>query len=397
MAFLENDGKYIINTYNRTPIEIVDGDGVYVTDINGDVYLDMFSGIAVNSLGHKNPAIMKAACGQIEKYIHVSNYFASEPVVELAKLLVENTFAKKVFFTNSGAESNEAAMKIARKYGRSKSKSKTKILSAHNSFHGRTYGSLALTGQKKYQESFEPLVPDVYNFDFNSIESIKSLIDEDVCAVFIEAIQGEGGIVEVDKEFLQEVKKLSIEYDFLLVVDEIQAGVGRTGKFLSCENYGVVPDMVTVAKGLGGGLPVGAVLATERCCDVLVPGDHGTTFGPSPVACAVGLVVIKETMSKELLDGVVEKEGYIRNKIGELSDKYPGVINEVRGKGLMLGINTGEYANLIKDEAMKRKMLLNVTARNIVRIVPALNITFDELDKFLELFEDIIKDIKKTT
>lgn len=395
MGFLKNDNKYIINTYNRTPIEIVDGDGVYVTDINGDVYLDMFSGIAVNSLGHKNNEIMKAACEQIEKYIHISNYFSSEPVVELAKLLVENTFAKKIFFTNSGAESNEAAMKIARKYGKMKSESKTKILSAHNSFHGRTFGSLALTGQKKYQESFEPLVPEVYNFDFNSIDSIKKVIDKDVCAVFIEAIQGEGGIVEVDKSFIKEVKKLSIEYDFLLVVDEIQAGIGRTGKFLSCENYDVIPDMVTVAKGLGGGFPVGAVLASERCCDILVPGDHGTTFGPSPVACAVGLVVVKETISERLLAEVVEKGNYIKNKVNNLSVKYPGILNEVRGKGLMLGINAGEYANFIKDEGMKRKMLLNVTAGNIVRIVPALNITYEEIDKFIDLFEDIIKDIKK--
>jgi acetylornithine/N-succinyldiaminopimelate aminotransferase len=395
MGFLKNDGKYIINTYNRTPIEIVEGDGVYVTDINGDVYLDMFSGIAVNSLGHKNKEIMKAACEQIEKYIHVSNYFSSEPVVELAKLLVENTFAEKVFFTNSGAESNEAAMKIARKYGRMKSKKKIKILSAYNSFHGRTYGSLAITGQKKLQESFEPLVPEVYNFDFNSIDSIKALIDEDVCAVFIEAIQGEGGIVEVDKDFLVEVKKLSLEYDFLLVVDEIQAGMGRTGKFLSVENYDVIPDLVTVAKGLGGGFPIGAVLASERCCDILVPGDHGTTFGPSPVACAVGLVVVKETVREKLLAEVVEKGNYIKNKVNDLSEKYPGIINEVRGKGLMLGINTGEYASLIKDEGMKRKMLLNVTAGNIVRIVPALNISYEELDKFIELFEDIIKNIKK--
>lgn len=395
MSFLEKDGKYIINTYNRTKIEIVDGDGVYVTDIKGDVYLDMFSGIAVNSLGHKNEAIMKAATEQIEKYIHISNYFASEPVVELAKLLVENTFAEKVFFTNSGAESNEAAMKIARKYGKAKSEKKTKILSAHNSFHGRTYGSLALTGQRKYQESFEPLVPDVYNFDFNNIDSIKKMINQDVCAVFIEAIQGEGGIVEVDKEFLKEVKKLSLEYDFLLIVDEIQAGIGRTGKFLSCENYDVVPDMVTVAKGLGGGFPVGAVLASERCCDVLVPGDHGTTFGPSPVACAVGLVVVKETMSEKLLLEVEKKGNYIKKKVNDLAKKYPGIINEVRGKGLMLGINTGEYANFIKEEAMKRKMLLNVTAGNIVRIVPALNITIEEIDKFIELFEDIIKNIEK--
>jgi acetylornithine/N-succinyldiaminopimelate aminotransferase len=395
MGFLKNDGKYIVNTYNRTPIEIVEGDGVYVTDINGDVYLDMFSGIAVNSLGHKNKEILKAAFEQAQKYIHISNYFASEPVVELAKLLVENTFAKKVFFTNSGAESNEAAIKIARKYGRMKSEKKIKILSAHNSFHGRTYGSLALTGQKKFQESFKPLVPEIYNFDFNSIDSIKALIDEDVCAVFIEAIQGEGGIVEVDKDFLMEVKKLSLEYDFLLVVDEIQTGIGRTGKFLSVENYEVVPDMVTVAKGLGGGFPIGAVLASERCCDILVPGDHGTTFGPSPVASAVGLVVIKETVSEKLLTEVVEKGNYIRQKVNDVSEKYPGIINEVRGKGLMLGINTGEFANLIKDEGMKRKMLLNVTAGNIVRIVPALNISYEEIDKFIDLFEDIIKNIKK--
>jgi len=280
LGFYENDQKYVMNTYNKTPIEIIDGEGVYVTDIQGHRYLDMFGGIAVNVLGHKNKKILDAVNCQASRYIHLSNYFASEPTVQLAKLLVENTFAEKVFFTNSGTEANEAAIKIGRKYGRSISPDKTKILSADNSFHGRTCGSLAITGQKKYQEPFEPLLPNVYNFEFNNIESFKQVVDDQVCAVFIEAIQGEGGIVEVEETFMQEVKALSIQHDFLLIVDEIQAGIGRTGKFLSYENYGVMPDIVTLAKALGGGFPIGAVLAGEKAAAVLKPGDHGTTFGP---------------------------------------------------------------------------------------------------------------------
>jgi len=395
MGFLENDDKYIIKTYNRTPIELVDGDGVFVTDINGKRYMDMFSGIAVNSFGHKNKKILEAVINQANKYIHLSNYFATEPAVKLAKILVENTFAKKIFYTNSGTESNEAAIKIARKYGRLKSPTKTKILSAVNSFHGRTCGSLTITGQKKYQVDFEPLLPNVFSFIFNDIDSFTEVVDGDVCAVFIEAIQGEGGIVEIDKDFIKEVKILSEKYDFLLIIDEIQSGIGRTGKFLAYENYDIVPDIVTVAKAMGGGFPLGAVLAGEKCCDVLVPGDHGTTFGPNPVACAAGYVVVEEALNEVLLAEVSDKGIYIKNKIQLISGKYPGIISEVRGLGLMLGINTGEYSSKIKEEAMDKNLLLNITAENIIRIVPALNISYEEINEFIKIFEEIIQNINK--
>lgn len=395
MGFLENDNKYIINTYNRMPIEIVEGDGVYVTDINGKKYMDMFCGIAVNSFGHKNKEILEAVINQATKYIHLSNYFATEPSVKLAKLIVENSFAEKIFYTNSGSESNEAAIKIARKYGRSKSPSKTKILSAINSFHGRTCGSLSITGQKKYQENFEPLIPNVFNFEFNNIDSFNQIVDKDVCAVFVEAIQGEGGIVEIDKEFIKEVKILSEKYDFLLIIDEIQAGIGRTGKFLAYENYGIEPDMVTIAKALGGGFPIGAVLTNKKCCNILRPGDHGTTFGPNPVACAAGFIVVEEALNEVVLAEVSDKGIYIKNKIQTISDKYPGIIQETRGLGLMLGINVGDYASEIKTKAMGKNLLLNVTAGNIIRIIPALNISYEEINKFIVIFEEIIQEISK--
>lgn len=394
MGFYENDKKYIMNTYNKTPIEIVSGEGVYVIDQKGDKYLDMFSGIAVNVLGHKNKKILDAVYSQANSYIHLSNYFASEPTVNLAKLLVENTFAEKVFFTNSGTEANEAAIKIGRKYGRMKSKEKTKILSANNSFHGRTCGSLAITGQKKYQESFEPLLPNVFSFEFNDIESFKSVVDDNVCAVFLEAIQGEGGIVEIDKDFIKEVKELSVKHDFLLVIDEIQAGIGRTGKFLSYENYGIMPDIVTLAKALGGGFPIGAVLTGESCSKVLEPGDHGTTFGPNPVVSAVGCVVLNEVLNETFLSEVNDKGNYIKNKIGTLKETYPDIIKEIRGIGLMLGVNIGGYGTKIKDIAFEKKLLVNITAGDILRIVPALNITYEEINQFISIFEEILSEIK---
>ncbi len=394
MELMEQDRKYIMGTYGRIPLEIQSGDGVFLTDTAGNEYLDMFSGIAVNCFGHNNKKILDEVMIQSKKYIHLSNYFTSGPAVALARLLVENTFAHKVFFTNSGTESNEAAIKIARKYGRSKSISKTRILSANNSFHGRTCGALSITGQVKYRENFEPLIPDVSFFDFNDIESFVNAVDDDVCAVFIEIIQGEGGVVEIDKEFLETIKSLSIKHDFLLVIDEIQSGVGRTGRMFAFENYGIVPDLVTVAKALGGGFPIGAVLAGDRCSEVLVPGDHGTTFGANPVACAVGCVVLKEVIDEVFLSEVFDKGNYIKSRLSDIQMKYPEIIKQIRGQGLMLGVDVGEHAAGIKDKAFKNRLLLNVTAGSIIRIVPALNITYDEINMFIGKFEDIISNVQ---
>lgn len=393
MELMEQDSKYIMGTYGRIPLEIKSGDGVFLTDMAGNEYLDMFSGIAVNCFGHNNKKILEEVMTQAQKYIHLSNYFTSGPAVALARLLVENSFADKVFFTNSGTESNEAAIKIARKYGRSKSMTKTRILSANNSFHGRTCGGLSITGQPKYKENFEPLIPDVSFFDFNDIESFNNLVDDDVCAVFIETIQGEGGVVEIDKDFLDTIKSMSLKHDFLLVIDEIQSGVGRTGTMFAFEHFGIVPDLVTVAKALGGGFPIGAVLAGDRCSNVLVPGDHGTTFGANPVACAVGCVVLKEVISEVFLSEVIDKGNYIKKKLSDIQSKHPDIIREIRGQGLMLGVDVGEYAAGIKDKAFQNNMLLNVTAGSIIRIVPALNITYDEINLFISKFEDTINNL----
>ncbi|MDP3387306.1 MAG: aspartate aminotransferase family protein [Eubacteriales bacterium] len=390
MELMEQDSKYIMGTYGRIPLEIRSGDGVFLTDMAGNEYLDMFSGIAVNCFGHNNKKILEEVMTQSQKYIHLSNYFTSGPAVSLAKLLVENTFADKVFFTNSGTESNEAAIKIARKYGRSKSPGKTRILSANNSFHGRTCGGLSITGQPKYRESFEPLIPDVSFFDFNDTESFTNLVSDDVCAVFIEIIQGEGGVVEIDKYFLDTIKSMSLKHDFLLVIDEIQSGVGRTGSMFAFENYGIVPDIVTVAKALGGGFPIGAVLAGDRCSNVLVPGDHGTTFGANPVACAVGCVVLKEVIDEVFLSEVVDKGNYIKKRLSDIQSEHPNMIRQIRGQGLMLGVDVGEHAAGIKDKAFQNKVLLNVTAGSVIRIVPALNITYDEINLFISKFQDII-------
>lgn len=393
MELMEQDSKYIMGTYGRIPLEIKSGDGVFLTDKAGNEYLDMFSGIAVNCFGHNNKKILEEVMNQSQKYIHLSNYFTSGPAVALAKLMVENTFADKVFFTNSGTESNEAAIKIARKYGRSKAITKTRILSANNSFHGRTCGGLSITGQTKYRENFEPLIPDVSFFDFNDVESFNNLVDDDVCAVFIEIIQGEGGVVEIDKDFLDTIKSMSIKHDFLLVIDEIQSGIGRTGKMFAFENYGIEPDLVTVAKALGGGFPIGAVLASERCSQVLVPGDHGTTFGANPVACAVGGVVLKEVIDEVFLTEVVDKGNYIKKRLYDIQVKHPDIIKQIRGQGLMLGVDVGEYAAGIKDKAFQNKVLLNVTAGSIIRIVPALNITYEEINLFINKFDDIISSL----
>jgi acetylornithine/N-succinyldiaminopimelate aminotransferase len=390
MGLMEQDSKYIMGTYGRIPLEVNSGDGIYLTDTAGNEYMDMFSGIAVNCFGHNNKKILDEVMNQSQKYIHLSNYFTSQPAVSLARLLVENTFADKVFFTNSGTESNEAAIKIARKYGRGKSSSKTRILAANNSFHGRTCGGLSITGQPKYRESFEPLIPDVSFFDFNDIESINSVLDDDVCAVFIETIQGEGGVVEIDMDFINHVKSMSLKHDFLLVIDEIQSGIGRTGMMFAFEHYGIVPDLVTVAKALGGGFPIGAVLAGERCSKVLVPGDHGTTFGANPVSCAVGCVVLKEVVDEVFLSEVVDKGNYIKKRLSDLQIKYPSIIKQIRGQGLMLGVDVGEHATGIKDKAFENRLLLNVTAGNIIRIVPALNITYDEINLFISKFQDIL-------
>lgn len=387
------DNKYIANTYNRIKLDVDYGEGCYLVDTNGDKYLDMYSGISVNLAGHSEKSIINAIIEQSNKYIHLSNNFISKLSVELAEMLVNNTFAEKILFSNSGTEANEAAIKVARKYGRNISSDKTKILSAFNSFHGRTMGSLSLTGQIKYQESFKPLLEDIDYFDYNNIEDLEKKATNEVCAVFIELIQGEGGIVQANEDFLERLSALSKKYNYLIVIDEIQTGLGRTGKFLASEYYDIKPDIVTLAKGLGGGLPIGATLLGSRCKDVFVKGDHGSTFAPNPVASAAGVATLKIILEDGFLESINEKHSYLIDRLKELQNTYKDIIKGITGKGLMIGIDVGNFAQIIKDKAFENKLLLNVTANKVIRLLPALNISYDELESFFQKFNDIIKTI----
>lgn len=388
----EDDKKYVLNTYNRLDLEIERGEGSYLYDVQGNKYLDMYSGISVNNLGH-DKGIVEAIINQASKYTHLSNYFVSEPVVNLAKLFVENTFASKVFYTNSGAESNEAAIKLCRKYGKSLNKDKYEILSAYNSFHGRTNGGLTLTGQEKYQQHFKPLMPGVGYFEYNNIESLKSKVSDKTCAVFLEVIQGEGGIVEASQEFMDELVRLSKEYQFLIVIDEIQTGMGRTGDLFAYEKYNFEPHIVTISKSVGGGIPLGAMLVCEELENVLKPGDHGSTFGGNPVSCAAGEYIMDKLVNTNLCNEVKEKGNYIISEIKKLQEKYPEIIKDIRGRGLMIGIDVGEYANIIKKIAQDKKLLLNSTSNTIIRLLPSLCISKDEIDEFLNIFESVLTDV----
>ncbi len=380
--------EYLMNTYNRYNVVLDHGKGSWVWDENGRKYLDFAAGIAVNALGHTNKEVLKALKTQAEKLIHCSNLYWTRPQMELARILIENTFSSgKVFFVNSGTEANETAIKIARKFGRKFSASKYKILAANNSFHGRTYGSLSATAQEKYQKPFSPLVDGFDYFEFNNAKTLREKMSNDVCAVILEPIQGESGIIPASKEFLQEVRKICNEYNALLIFDEVQCGVGRTGKFFAYQLYDVRPDILTVAKGLGGGLPIGAVLANERA-NVLEPGDHGSTFGGNPLVCSVAITVIQEVTKPEFLTHV-EKVGIkLKNEMMELKKKYPELIKDVRGIGLMIGvelrtISAKEFSSMCLNEGL----LVAPAGNNTLRFLPPLTVTYKEVTEALTMFE----------
>mgnify|MGYP006274893687 CR=1 FL=1 len=392
-SLVQEDKKYFLNVYNRLNLEIVKGEGSYLYDGKGNKYLDMFSGISVNNLGH-DPELNQQIIEQVQKYVHLSNFFAAEPVVNLARLLVENTFASKVFFVNSGTEANEAAIKLARKFGRQINEDKVELLSANNSFHGRTCGGLSLTGQPRYQDDFRPLIPGVKNFRYNDQQDLKDKVSDKTCAVFIEMIQGQGGVVEISQQFIDTLVNLAEEHRFLIIVDEIQTGLGRTGDIFAFEKYGFQPDLVTVAKSLGGGLPLGAMLVSQELEDILGPGDHGSTFGGNPVACAAGEYLFSKIVNDDFRAQIQKKSQLLLNRLAALKEYYPTIINDIRGRGLMLGIDTGEYAPEVREKAMEKGLLLNVTSSSVVRLLPALNITEDELIEFLNIFKEILDSLK---
>jgi len=380
---IEKGEQYVMHTYGRFPVVLDHGDGVYLYDENGKKYLDMYAGIAVNALGYNHPKLTEALQEQVGKMLHVSNYYYTKELVGAAQLLVENSIFDKVFFCNSGAEANEAALKLAKKYGKSKSENKTQVIAMKKSFHGRTHGALALTMQEKYQKSFQPLVPNIQAAEYNNIESVKALINENTCAVILEVIQGEGGIIPAEKAFLQEVEALCKANDALLMIDEVQTGIGRTGTLFAFEQYGIHPDVVSMAKGLGGGVPIGAMACTKEV-DVLVPGDHASTFGGNPLVTAAAQVVLKELTENGLLDHVQEVGSYLKEQLLALKEEFECVV-DVRGIGLMQGVELTIPALDVEKKCIANGMLLVGAGEKVIRFVPPLIITKEHVDEAMSI------------
>ncbi len=376
--------RYIMHTYARNPVTLVEGKGCRVFDVNGKVYLDFVAGIAVCSLGHAHPGVAEAVCRQAQDLVHVSNLYYTMPQVELAELLIENSFADKVFFCNSGAEANEAAIKLARKYSRDHfGEGRYEIISLKGSFHGRTLATLSATGQEKFHKGFEPLVNGFKHVPAGDLQAIENAITEKTCAVLMEPIQGEGGVVLFPPEYLEGIRKLCDEHGLLLILDEVQVGMGRTGKLFAYEHYGIKPDMMTLAKALANGLPLGALLAREEIAQSFTPGTHASTFGGNPVSCAAATVVLKTLLADGLLSHCREMGTYFKEGLHEMAVRYPSIIKEVRGLGLILGLELKVEGTGFVSGLLNKGFLINCTQGNILRFTPPLTVTQDEIDLLL--------------
>lgn len=369
--------------YKRWELEIVEGKGTKVIDANGTEYLDFVSGIAVCNLGHCHPAVVEAVQAQLQKLWHVSNLFENSLQEEVASLLVANSDGQRVFFCNSGAEANEAAIKLARKHT-----GKSRILTFHQSFHGRTFATMTATGQEKIHSGFGPLLPTFSYLPFNDAAALEQAMDHEVAAVMVEAVQGEGGVTPAQTEFLQAAEKLCKQYGALLIIDEVQTGIGRTGKAFAYQHYGISPDIITVAKGLGNGIPVGALIGKEELADTFSAGTHGTTFGGNMIAMSAAKAVLENVMQPEFLEGVTEKEAYFMELLQDVTS-LP-VVKEVRGKGLMIGIECNTEAAPFVTELQKKGLLVLVAGPNVVRLLPPLTVTKEELETAASAIKEVL-------
>jgi predicted acetylornithine/succinylornithine family transaminase len=379
---LSKEKEFLLHTYNRIPLEISHGEGVYLISKDGKKYLDFFSGLAVNALGYGNPLIINAIEEQIRKYIHLSNYYINQPQIELAERLVKYSGLSKVFFANSGTEAVEASLKLIRKVlGPGK-----KIITFSNAFHGRTYGSLSLSGKERYKKHFAPLLENIIQIEFNDIKQLEANINTDTTAVYIEFIQGEGGIRISSNQFIEKLEELRKKYSFVLVADEVQSGIGRTGRPFAYNHFNIEPDLVIVAKAIGGGLPLGALITNKKYSDVFHPGDHGSTFGGNPVACAAGLVVAKEVFEKDLMNSVAKLGADFISKLNQLRLRFPNKIKEVRGLGFMLGVEMNIPCHKLVNEFREKGILVNCTSENVIRILPPLISQKENIDHFITVF-----------
>ena len=389
--YQELDHQYYLPVFKRLPLTLVRGRGSRVWDDRGNEYIDVMAGIAVNSAGHCHPHIVEAIQKQAAELIHISNFFISKPQIVLAEKLAQRSGLDRVFFANSGAESNEGAIKIARKYAHHHKRGGD-IISFTGSFHGRTMATIA-TGKKKMQEGFEPIPKGFRQVEFNNLEALRSAIDPDVAAIMIEPVQGEGGIHLADASFMKALREICDEKNIVLIFDEIQCGMGRTGYFFAKEYFGVEPDILTAAKALGGGVPIGAILTNEKVAGTLEAGDHGTTFGGNPLVTAAALATIEVIDQEDLMAKAHEKGAWLKQQIQQNKPEQYG-IREVRGLGLMIGIEFKFETKPLMQKMMEKGVLANATAENVLRLVPPLNIPYPDLERTLDVMYESIKEIR---
>ncbi|MCR5834747.1 MAG: acetylornithine transaminase [Selenomonadaceae bacterium] len=389
----ERDNSNYLPVFNRYKIVLDRGEGVYLYDINGKKYIDFLGGIAVNVLGHNYAPLVDVISKQAAKLIHVSNLYYTQPQADAAAKLVKLSGLDRAFFGNSGAEANEGALKIARKYAKKFSPDKTQIITAWDSFHGRTLATLTATGQPKYHKGFEPLPADFDYVHYNDAEELAAKMSDKTCAVMLETIQGEGGVYPPKDDYLKKVRELCDKHNALLIFDEIQSGMGRSGKFFAYEKYGVKPDIVTLAKGLAGGVPIGAFCVTEEVAQAFHAGDHGTTFGGNPLACAAANVVLDTIPDEKFLAHVEEVGTYFKNRLIDLQKKYPNQIGEIRGEGLILGAQLSKPKRTgveIVNECMKRGAIINCTVGTVLRFLPPLIITNEHVDEVVDILDSVL-------
>ena len=386
----ENFDEWMMPVYAPAPFIPVRGEGSRLWDQQGKEYIDFAGGIAVNALGHAHPALREALNDQASKFWHTGNGYTNEPVLRLAKKLIDATFAERIFFCNSGAEANEAALKLARKYAHDRFGSqKSGIVAFKNAFHGRTLFTVSAGGQPAYSQDFAPLPPDIRHAVFNDLDSASQLIDDTTCAVIVEPVQGEGGVVPATNAFLQGLRELCDRHNALLIFDEVQTGVGRTGELYAYMHYGVTPDLLTTAKALGGGFPIGALLATADCASVMTVGTHGTTYGGNPLATAVAGKLLEIVNTPEVLNGVKQRHDWFVERINAINERF-GLFSEIRGLGLLIGcVLNAEFAGkakLISQEAAVAGVMVLIAGANVVRVAPALNVSEEEVATGLDRF-----------
>lgn len=377
----EKTDQHIMQTYNRLPIVLVEGKGAKVWDVDGKEYLDFLSGLGVDSVGHCHPEVVAAIQDQAAKLLHVSNLYYTEPQANLAELLMELSPFGQVFFANSGAEANEAAIKLARYWG--KDQGRFRIITAWHSFHGRTLATITATGQPKYHKGFEPMMPGFTYVPFGDLVELEKNLSDDVCAIMLEAIQGEGGVNVSPPDYLQEVRRLCDDTGILLIMDEVQSGLGRTGKWFAFEHFDIIPDICTLAKALGGGLPIGAMLAKEDVA-LLEPGTHASTFGGNPVACAAAIAVISIMQKEGLLEKAKENGGYLMERLRKVGQTH-SVIQEVRGKGLMVGVEFSQEVGPLVSYFQRQGVLVGTAGPRVLRFLPPLIISRREIDKVIDI------------